>query len=134
MERLGRWQASKRPFLPSMTTRIFSLSTQYNAFPSSMPSFYSPVAFLCCILAVRASCNVKDELGTLNSYSYENDPSKKEDSRWVHRCLAPQSSELRPEQEKLAARLKGKLFLFITRSLSASAIFSSCFWMQLRAH
>src|SRR5207247_2357722 len=26
-----------------------------------------------------------DELGTLNDYGYRNDPTKSEDSRWVHR-------------------------------------------------
>ena len=26
-----------------------------------------------------------DELGTINDYSYEQDPDKKDDSRWVHR-------------------------------------------------
>ncbi len=29
-----------------------------------------------------------DEIGTINDYSYRNDPSKKDDSRWVHRPFA----------------------------------------------
>ncbi|MFN8373432.1 MAG: amylosucrase [Anaerolineae bacterium] len=30
---------------------------------------------------------IGDEIGTLNDYSYEHDPSKSKDSRWVHRPL-----------------------------------------------
>ena len=49
-----------------------------------------------------------DEVGTLNDYTYRQDPAKADDSRWVHR---PPADPLRYAQRKDRETIPGKLFL-----------------------
>jgi amylosucrase len=53
-----------------------------------------------------------DEIGTLNDYSYRNDPAKLGDSRWVHRPAADPAQFARRHDP---ATLEGKLYKSITR-------------------
>jgi len=47
-----------------------------------------------------------DEIGTLNDYSYRDDPAKANDSRWVHRPFAnPQRYELRKDPNTIEGRI-----------------------------
>jgi amylosucrase len=47
-----------------------------------------------------------DEIGTLNDYTYRDDPSKTNDSRWVHRPVAdPQRYELRKDPQTIEGRI-----------------------------
>jgi amylosucrase len=48
-----------------------------------------------------------DEVGTTNDYSYRTDPSKKDDTRWVHR---PYAKAEKYEGRKDAETAEGKLF------------------------
>jgi amylosucrase len=48
-----------------------------------------------------------DEIGTLNDYSYRNDPSKEHDSRWVHR---PQTDWKKVELRKDPATIEGRVY------------------------
>ena len=48
-----------------------------------------------------------DEVGTLNDYTYRQDPAKSDDSRWVHR---PVSDQLRYAQRKDEETISGKIF------------------------
>ncbi len=53
-----------------------------------------------------------DEIGTLNDYSYRNDPRKFNDSRWVHRPAADrQRMDLRTD----AATIEGRVYLGLQR-------------------
>lgn len=56
-----------------------------------------------------------DEIGTLNDYSYRNDPAKAGDSRWVHRPFANWAQYAqREEPGAVAARIYGGLRRLIT--------------------
>ena len=48
-----------------------------------------------------------DEIGTLNDYSYRDDPAKTRDSRWVHR---PQADWARYERRNLPKTIEGRVF------------------------
>lgn len=48
-----------------------------------------------------------DEIGTLNDYSYRDDPSKARDSRWVHR---PQADWQRYKRRKDPASVEGRVY------------------------
>lgn len=48
-----------------------------------------------------------DEVGTLNDYSFREDPTKADDSRWVHR---PPADQLRYAQRKDGESIPGKVF------------------------
>ncbi len=48
-----------------------------------------------------------DEIGTLNDYSYRDDPAKAEDSRWVHR---PQTSWERVSNRKERETIEGRIY------------------------
>ncbi len=48
-----------------------------------------------------------DEIGTLNDYSYSNDPGKARDSRWVHR---PRADEARYQQRNAPETVPGRVF------------------------
>lgn len=48
-----------------------------------------------------------DEVGTLNDYTYRQDPAKADDSRWVHR---PAADQLRYAQRKDVETIPGKIF------------------------
>jgi amylosucrase len=52
-----------------------------------------------------------DELGTLNDYSYQDDPAKAEDSRWVHR---PVFDWRRAGRRTNAKTLEGRIFQTLT--------------------
>ncbi len=56
-----------------------------------------------------------DELGTLNDYSYQVDPAKMEDSRWVHR---PRFDRACAEQRHDPATIPGRIFQGITRLIA----------------
>ena len=49
-----------------------------------------------------------DEVGTLNDYSYRQDPAKADDSRWVHR---PPADLIRYAQRQDGETIPGKIFL-----------------------
>jgi amylosucrase len=53
-----------------------------------------------------------DELGTINDYSYSNDPDKADDSRWVHR---PRINRAGLEQRHDRATVAGRVFDGLTR-------------------
>jgi amylosucrase len=53
-----------------------------------------------------------DEIGTLNDYSYRNDPRKFNDSRWVHR---PSADWQRMELRKDAASIEGRVYQGLQR-------------------
>jgi amylosucrase len=53
-----------------------------------------------------------DEIGTLNDYSYANDPSKADDSRWVHR---PQTVWGRVERRRDRGTLEDRIFAGLRR-------------------
>lgn len=47
-----------------------------------------------------------DELGTINDYSYQQDPTKADDNRWVHRPFAnPHTLEQRHDPETIPGRI-----------------------------
>ncbi len=48
-----------------------------------------------------------DEVGTLNDYTYRQDPAKSDDSRWVHR---PTADKLRYAQREDGETVPGKIF------------------------
>ncbi|GAB4500466.1 MAG: alpha-amylase family glycosyl hydrolase [Anaerolineales bacterium] len=48
-----------------------------------------------------------DEIGTLNDYSYQNDPAKAHDSRWVHR---PQADWAKFERRSDPQTVEGRIF------------------------
>ena len=48
-----------------------------------------------------------DEIGTLNDYSYKNDPKLKDDSRWLHR---PKMNWKNATKRKLAGSIENRLF------------------------
>jgi amylosucrase len=48
-----------------------------------------------------------DEVGTLNDYSYRNDPAKAEDSRWVHR---PQIDWVKLKRRHDAGSIEGRIY------------------------
>ncbi len=48
-----------------------------------------------------------DELGTLNDYSYRQDPAKAGDSRWVHRPFADEASQARRADP---AKIEGRIY------------------------
>ncbi len=48
-----------------------------------------------------------DELGTLNDYSYREDPAKASDSRWVHRPFADEASQARRADP---AKIEGRIY------------------------
>jgi len=51
-----------------------------------------------------------DEIGTLNDYSYLDNPTRKDDSRWVHRVAAdPASYARRHDPQSLEGRVYGNL-------------------------
>jgi amylosucrase len=51
-----------------------------------------------------------DEVGTLNDYSYRNDPTKAEDSRWVHRpAIDWEQVERRQDPTTVEGRIFGEL-------------------------
>lgn len=52
-----------------------------------------------------------DEVGTLNDYTYRQDPAKLDDSRWVHR---PVADPLRYAQRKDTETVSGKIFAGLT--------------------
>lgn len=56
-----------------------------------------------------------DELGTLNDYSYQVDPAKAEDSRWVHR---PRFDWGRAEARHDGATVPGRIFQGLTRLIA----------------
>lgn len=53
-----------------------------------------------------------DEVGTLNDYTYRQDPAKADDSRWVHR---PPADPLRYAQKEDKETVPGKIFLGLKR-------------------
>lgn len=53
-----------------------------------------------------------DEVGTLNDYSYTSDPSKVDDSRWVHR---PVTDWLRLDKRHDPESIEGKIFLHLQK-------------------
>lgn len=53
-----------------------------------------------------------DEIGTLNDYSYRDDPAKAEDSRWVHRPYADQE---RYALRKKAQSIPGRIYQGLQR-------------------
>jgi amylosucrase len=53
-----------------------------------------------------------DEIGTLNDYSYANDPAKASDSRWVHR---PHTNWERMESRHDSTTRSGRIFAELTR-------------------
>ena len=56
-----------------------------------------------------------DEIGTLNDYSYRNDPSKEHDSRWVHRSQTDwKKVELRKDPTTIEGRVYQGLKSLIT--------------------
>jgi amylosucrase len=52
-----------------------------------------------------------DEVGTLNDYTFRQDPAKEDDSRWVHR---PPADKLRYAQRKDGETIPGKIFKGLT--------------------
>jgi hypothetical protein len=55
-----------------------------------------------------------DEVGTLNDYSYQNDPAKSSDSRWVHRSYYDeQKAELRNRKNSVEERIFSGLLRLI---------------------
>jgi len=52
-----------------------------------------------------------DEVGTLNDYTFRQDPAKADDSRWVHR---PPADKLRYAQRKDGETITGKIFKGLT--------------------
>ena len=50
-----------------------------------------------------------DEIGTMNDYSFTDDPEKKEDSRWVHRVAMDWDKATSGESQSVAERLKNAL-------------------------
>jgi amylosucrase len=66
-----------------------------------------------------------DEIATLNDYSYQNDPAKAGDSRWVHR---PFANWKKYERRKDKNTPEGKLFQALTRLIDirkAHTVFAS---------
>jgi len=53
-----------------------------------------------------------DEIGTLNDYSYRDDPDKARDSRWVHR---PYADSNRYKKRKSAQLVEGRVFKGLQR-------------------
>jgi len=53
-----------------------------------------------------------DEIATLNDYDYENDPTKKEDSRWIHR---PRFDWQRAENRSDTSSAEGRVFQGLLR-------------------
>lgn len=65
-----------------------------------------------------------DEIGTLNDYSYRNDPAKTNDSRWVHR---PQTNWERMDRRKDLNTIEGRVFNGLTSLIAlrkGQAVFS----------
>lgn len=56
-----------------------------------------------------------DEVGTLNDYSYKEDPRKADDSRWVHR---PYTDWERYNRRSDASTVEGRIFQTLTRMIS----------------
>lgn len=56
-----------------------------------------------------------DEIGTLNDYSYEKDPAKKDDSRWVHRVKTNWRNVKKAQQGK---GVEGQIFQEIKRRIA----------------
>ncbi len=55
-----------------------------------------------------------DEIGTLNDYSYRDDPAKEEDSRWVHRPHTDWAKVAqREDKESIEGRLYGRIHRLI---------------------
>jgi amylosucrase len=74
-----------------------------------------------------------DEIGTLNDYSFREDPARRDDSRWVHRTpAAPQLYEQRNEPQTIPGRIYQSLRHLIDRRkkeplfASDSPIFIDC--------
>lgn len=66
-----------------------------------------------------------DELGTLNDYSYQDDPGKRDDSRWVHR---PKFNWQLAQMRHDAETLQGRIFQSIqhlTKIRQSHAFFSN---------
>lgn len=56
-----------------------------------------------------------DEIGTINDYSYVNDPAKQQDSRWAHRPFANQE---RYERRHDPTSVEGKIFQNLKRLIA----------------
>jgi amylosucrase len=56
-----------------------------------------------------------DEIGTLNDYSYRDEPDHARDSRWVHR---PRADNVRTSQRNNPETVPGKVFLGLQRLIS----------------
>lgn len=55
---------------------------------------------------------LNDEIGTLNDYRYENDPTKASDNRWMHR---PQTDWQRMEKRHDTTTLEGRIYQGLRR-------------------
>ena len=74
-----------------------------------------------------------DELGTLNDYSYQHDPSKADDNRWVHRPFAnEQVLAQRHDPTSIAGRIFGNLqrMIAIRKSHPIFAAYHPTNWLN----
>lgn len=72
---------------------------------------------------------LNDEIGTLNDYSYENDPAKAADNRWMHR---PKTDWERMEKRHDASTLEGRIYQGLQRLIQLRKSLSALGGQQTR--